>query len=69
MDEYAESPSDVTYSSLLEAKILLSMHFSDLAHTECSRRAESLFTQGEKNGKLLAMLVAEHRLNLAIFRF
>lgn len=66
VDEYAESPSDVTYSSLLGSRLLLSLHFSDLAHTECSRRAKSLFILGNKNGKLLAMLVAEHRLNSAI---
>lgn len=56
-EEHASSPSDTSYSSLLEARCLLSLHFSDLAHSEAKHRA-NYFSEGDKNGKLQARLVA-----------
>lgn len=47
--------SDVTYTELLEANRPLALHFTKLTHTSWERRAESLFEQGDKNGKLLAV--------------
>lgn len=64
--EHAEPPMDETFISLLEARRLLSIHFSDLAHTKCRHKAKSLFTQGDKNCKLLAMRVAKHKINSTI---
>lgn len=59
--EHTYTPSDDKYTSLLEVRRLLSLHFMELAHTEAGRRAESLFSQGDKSDKLLAMLVAEQK--------
>ncbi|XP_040184700.1 vomeronasal type-2 receptor 26-like [Rana temporaria] len=56
---HATDRTDVSYSALLEARRRLSMHCNDLAHTEAAHRANSLFSEGDKNGKLLARLVAE----------
>lgn len=60
-EEHAESSMDVSYTSLLEAPRLLSVHYVDLAHTESRHKTLSLFAQGDKNGKLLAMLVVDHK--------
>lgn len=40
---------------------MLTMLLSDLTQTSLVKRAESLFDQGDKNGKLLAILVADQR--------
>lgn len=56
-EEHTESPSDAPCTSLLEAWRLLSIHYTDLAHTEAGQK--SLFAQGDKNGKLLAMLMSK----------
>lgn len=48
-----------TYLALLAAGHQLALHLTELTQTSWVRRAESLFEQGDKNGQLLAMLVAE----------
>lgn len=40
----------------------MALHYTELTHTSWTKRAESIFEQGDKNGKLLATLVAEQRL-------
>lgn len=57
-ERHASNSSDTTYLSLMEARRLLSLHFSDLAHMEAKHRANSVFSEGDKNGKLLTRLVA-----------
>lgn len=56
---HATDQSDVTYIELLEARCLLALHYTELMHTSWTKRAESVFEQGDKNGKLIAMLVAK----------
>lgn len=58
---HASLPTADTYTHLLEARRKLALHFSELAQTSSVRRAKSLFDQGNKNGKLLAFLVADQR--------
>lgn len=57
-DRHASDPSDTKYLSLVEARRLLFFNFSDLAHIEATHRANSVFLEGDKNGKLLSRLVA-----------
>lgn len=54
------SPTGASYESLLEARHLLSLHFTGLAHSEVIQRAHTVFGKGDKNGKLLAMLVVNY---------
>lgn len=63
---HANDQSDITYEELLEARRVLALHFTELTHTSRTKRAESIFEQGDKNGKLLAMLVAEQRIQTNI---
>lgn len=65
-EENASSPMDDNFASLKEARWLLSLHVYNLAHMECSHKAKSLFAQGDKNGKLLAMLVANQKMHTNI---
>lgn len=59
---HANNQSDITYLELLEVRRLLALHFTELTHTSWTKRAESIFEQGDKNGKLLAILLAEQRM-------
>lgn len=63
---HASLNTDVTYRDLLEARRKLTLHYSDLAQTSLVKRVESLFDQGDKNGKLLALLVADRRAQTGI---
>lgn len=63
---HAKDHSDVTYLELLEARRMLALHFTELTHTSWTRLAESIFEQGDKNGKLLAILAPEQRLQTNI---
>lgn len=63
---HANDKSDTTYNDLLEAQGILALHFTDLTHTSRTKSAESIFEQGDKNGKLLAMLVADQRIQTNI---
>lgn len=59
-EAYPKSPTGVLYESLLEARRSLSLHITGQARSEITRRAHSVFAEGDKNGKLLAMLVADY---------
>lgn len=63
---HATDLSDVTYADLLEARHTLALHFTELTHISKAKSAESIFEQGGKNGKLLAMLVADQRIQTNI---
>lgn len=65
-ERLTSNQSDVTYTDLLEARRLLALHFTELTHTSWPKMADSFFEQGDKNGKLLAMLVAEQRVQANI---
>lgn len=59
---YASAPSPDTYAKLLEllkVRKQLDLHLPEVTQTSWVRRAESLFEQVDKNGKLLAMLVTD----------
>lgn len=56
--EYAYAPSDLTFAALEGTRRQLALHDSSLVHTNLQHKAERLFEKGDKNGRLLAMLVA-----------
>lgn len=56
-EAHARSPTGASYESLLEARRLLPLHFAGLTHSEMKKQANTVFAEGDKNGKLLAMLV------------
>lgn len=55
----ADSLTETNYTSLMETRRLVSVDFSELGRTEIGKRAESIFAQGDKNGKLLALLAVD----------
>lgn len=57
-EAHVVSPTGASYESLLEVCHSLSLHFTGQARSEMTRRAYTIFAKGDKNGKLLAMLVA-----------
>lgn len=63
---HADSPSEANYVSLLETRLSVSLHFTNLAHTESRQRGKSIFVEGDKNGKLLANLVADQKAPVSI---
>lgn len=50
-----------SYESLLEARRHLSLHVKGLTSSEMAQRAHTVFAEGDKNGKLLAMMVADNQ--------
>lgn len=57
---HADSPTGGSYESLLEARCSLSIHFTGQARVDMVKRAQAVFAEGDKNWKLLAMLVADY---------
>lgn len=59
-EAHAGSPTEASYKALLEARRNLTSHIKGLTSSEITRNAHTVFAEGDKNGKLLAMLVADH---------
>lgn len=57
---HADSPSRVSYESLLEVRRCLSLLVKGQTKSEESQKMHKIFAEGDKNGKLLAMLVVDH---------
>lgn len=67
---HAENPTRASYEALLEARRSLSIFFTGQARADMTKRPQTVFTEGDKNGKLLAMLVADYHplTNIPIIR-
>lgn len=59
-EAHAGSPTGALYVSLLDARHRLSLHVTGQPRSEMQKTAHTVFAEGDKNGKLLAMLVADY---------
>lgn len=60
-EAHASSPTEeATYVVLLDTRRLLSLHVTGQTRLELQKTAHTFFVEGDKNGKLLAMLVADY---------
>lgn len=50
----------------METRRLIALHFTNLAHSKVRQRQETIFAEGDKNGKLLANLAAEQKTPVSI---
>lgn len=56
---HADSPSPDSLTEIQQSRRALSLHYKDMTKKASTRTAEQVFEQGDKNGCILAMLVAD----------
>lgn len=57
---YANSPCPETLADLQLARRALNLHYQGIAHCSMRQRAERLFEERDKNGKLLVLRLSQN---------